>query len=254
MGDIDKVHIEPLDLENYKVWSQKMMSLLTMKDLWSAVRPAADEVVPAVTNAKALAVLGLHVKEHHMHLVSGAATAAQAWAALESLYMASTLPRQMQLRREMNALEKGAAEPVVKYVGRAKDLRRDLLACGANLEEREVVLSVLNGLPEAYNHLVTVLQVTNQDLTLDTLLPQLLLVEQHVVKSQGQEDTKALLAKPYQERGRRDGDRGKARSWDRGKDTAKSGGKDKDKVKGKCWKCGQEGHHRFSWPGRCCRR
>ncbi len=86
------------------------------------------------------------------------------WATLKSVYAAQSTARQMQLKQEMNLLVKGPGE-TLKDITRATDLRDQLLSAGYEVREVEVVLSVLNGLPENYALIRTVLE-QKQDLRL----------------------------------------------------------------------------------------
>ena len=96
--------------------------------------------------------------------VQRAKSAAEAWATLKSVYAAQSTARQMQLKQEMNLLVKGPGE-TLKDITRATDLRDQLLSAGYEVREVEVVLSVLNGLPENYALIRTVLE-QKQDLRL----------------------------------------------------------------------------------------
>ena len=244
-AEFDKVHIEPLDLDNYQVWSSKMKFLLVTKGLWSAVQPAAGAVVPTDANDKAIAAIGLNVKEHHLSTVNDAASAEALWTTLQQGYQARTLPRMLQLRQQLTTLKKVPGEAVPKYIARAKELWRDLVACGANISEQDVVVAVLAGLPKEYETLVTVLEANNQALTLDSLLPRLLVVENRLGRAE--EETKALLTTRHQAR---DFKKGKGQ----GRDKSWSKGNGQGKTKGKCWGCGQPGHHRSECPrdGKSC--
>ena len=238
-AELDKVHIEPLDLDNYQVWSSKMKFLLVTKGLWSAVRPAAGAVVPPDVSDKAIAVIGLNVKEHHLSTVNDAASAEALWTTLQQGYQARALPRMLQLRQQLTTLKKVPGEAVPKYIARAKELWRDLVACGANVTEQDVVIAVLAGLSKEYETLVTVLEANNQALTLDSLLPRLLVVENRLGRAE--EETKALLTAQHQARVYKKGKgQGRDKSWGKGNG--------KGKTKGTCWGCGQPGHHRSECP------
>ena len=141
MTSSDKVAIEPLDLDNYATWSVRMKFLLIHKGLWGAV---SGDVGQETHNEKALAVITLNVKDHHLTTVATCTTAKQAWDALEGIYKAKTLARRLQLRRELNNLKKEPAEPLPKYVARARSIWNDLVTTGHDIKSSEVVWSVLD--------------------------------------------------------------------------------------------------------------
>jgi hypothetical protein len=120
MADIDKISIEKLDVDTYATWSTKMRWLLIAKGLWDAV---INEVVNQDHDQKALAMIGLCVRDHHLSTLAQCATARQAWEALHRVYMARSNARRLQLRRELTALKLHDGEPLTKFVARARNIR-----------------------------------------------------------------------------------------------------------------------------------
>ena len=76
MADVDRISIEKLDVDNYATWSTRMKWLLTTKSLWEPVTQA--EVADDKADGKALALIGLSVKDHHISTLGGCETAKQA--------------------------------------------------------------------------------------------------------------------------------------------------------------------------------
>ena len=150
------VDIDKLDTDNYAVWSVKMKAFLTIKDLWGAVSGQGEPKAGA--DEKALAQLSLHVKDHHLHMLSKATTAAEAWQKLEAVYQAKSTARQLHLKRELNSLRKEPHEPLVQYVNRATDMRDQLLAAGHTVEDQELIMCILAGLPREFDTVVAVLE------------------------------------------------------------------------------------------------
>ncbi len=115
--------------------------LLVHKKLWKGVtEPEAD----ADRSAEAKALIGLNVTEQYLGCVVVARNAKQAWD-----------------------------EPVAKYVGRTKDLERELLAAGAEVKPEDLAMSVITGLSKEIDTLVTVLVAANAVKSIDEMLPQL---------------------------------------------------------------------------------
>ena len=192
-SEIDKPVVERLDVDNYATWKTRMRFLLITKGLWSAI--SAEEVDPD-TDLKALAQIGLYVKEHHLATLERFATAKAAWQHLEELYQAKSNARKLHLRKELTQLKMRTAEPLTKYVARAQDIQAQLRAAGHEVGDTEVAWSVLAGLPSEYDTVVTVLETaTERDMRLDDILPKLLQVEQRQQKIE-RPDEKALTAKP----------------------------------------------------------
>lgn len=190
MATETKIAVEPLDVDNYATWSIRMRALLISKGLWTTV--VADN--PESTDPKALALITLYVKDHHLMTVGNSATAKIAWEKLKATYEAKTNARKLLLRREMTQLKMGATEPLTKYASRAKDIQAQMSAAGDDVKDQEVAMQFLAGLPPAYNMINTVLTSGDQELKIDDVLPKLLPVEQMAQPERPSEA--ALIAKP----------------------------------------------------------
>lgn len=168
--------VESLDVDNYATWRTKMRFLLISKGLWIAI---AGDSIDADKDAKALALIGLHVKDHHLPVLERCDTAKLAWETLETTFQAKSNARKRQLRKELSQLKMGASEPLSMYVARAKEIQNQLRATGYEVKDQEVAWALLSGLPEVYDTVVTVLETsTDTDISLDDILPKLMPVEQ----------------------------------------------------------------------------
>lgn len=187
----DKVVVEFLDVENYATWSMRMQALLMVKGLWDAISNANVE---AKIDLKAHAQILLHVKDHHLQQVMACSSAKEAWEMLKKVYEAKSNARKLMLRQELTQLKMGPAEPITKYVGRAKDIQNKLRATGYVVADQDLAFSVMAGLPPAFNMISTVLMNSEKELHLDDMLPKLLQAEQMMQPERIAEA--ALIAKP----------------------------------------------------------
>ena len=241
--EVEKPIVERLDVDNYATWKSRMKFLLISKGLWAAV--SSTDANPE-TDLKALAQIGLYVKEHHLPLLERCTTAKEAWDKLESVYQAKSNARKLQLRKQLTQLKMGPGEPLSKYVARAKDIQDQLRAAGHEISDQEVTWSVLAGLPEVYDTVVTVLETTSdKDMNLEDILPKLLQVEQR--QSAERADERALYAKPMGGFGGRPGSRPGGRPGGGrpgGKPNGRPGkfGGQNGSIKGPCFYCGKKGH------------
>lgn len=219
------VSIEPLDEHNYSVWHTRVKFLLVSKGLWTSLAPGAQGAAPAPAadatttmlaaaaaaaadyndkDLRALALIILHVKDHHLAALEHCSTAKEAWDLLEKTYKSKLHARRLQLRKDMNNLCKEPSEPLTKYLDRARTLWSELQAAGHDIKSTDVVLHVLNGLPKEYETIVTYLESQETELELDQLLPRLLVVEQRLLR-QEESDNKAFFTNT---RSRRTGNQG----------------------------------------------
>lgn len=212
-----------MDVDNYATWQSKMKFLLITKGLWTAV---TGDSVSEEADGKALAQIGLHVKDHHLPVLERCKSAKDAWNQLEAVYQAKSNARKRQLRKELSQLKMGPTEPLAKYVARAKEIQNQLQATGYEVKDQEVVWALLAGLPTQYDTIVTVLETSSDaDVKLDDILPKLMPVEQRIRSTVAtyHEET-ALMA------GR------KARFGN------KTGRFPSNKETRACFVCGQDGH------------
>ena len=126
---------------------------------------------------EALAIIGLLVADHLLREVDEADSARELWDKLERTFASKSKARLLQLKQELMNLRLDKTEAIQQYIGRAKGLMSDLKAIGSSVEESEVALNVLQGLPAGYKVTVEVLSLAD-DLTLDGILPKLLQTEQ----------------------------------------------------------------------------
>lgn len=108
----DKFAVEPLDTDNYATWSIKMRAVLQLKGVWNAVINAAS--ASAEHTNQALALIILHIKDHHLPTVGSCSTAQLAWETLKNIYEGKSNARKLQLRKDLTQLKMGAGEPVAR--------------------------------------------------------------------------------------------------------------------------------------------
>jgi transposase InsO family protein len=119
----------------------------------------------------------MYISTSNMSIWDACTTSRQAWTAFEGVYKASSVARRLQLKKEVTALRKEPQEGITDYVGRARLLRDQLLAAGDEINEEMLSMSVLAGLPSEYDILATVLETSGAQLELNSLMAQLLVVE-----------------------------------------------------------------------------
>lgn len=229
-----RIRIELLDVENYLPWSQKMKFLLISKDLWEGVEAPASH---GAKSRRALAIIGLHVKDHHLGTIAACKTAGEAWELLEKTYKSKTNARKLQLRKEMSALKMEPNEPVATYVARAQDLYRDLVATGFQMTSEELAWNVLAGLPATFDTLVTVLETQEEELQVEKLLPRLMVHEQKQITREDEALEQERNPLAFAARKASFG----------GRNFQKQGnfGQKQEQLRGRqvvCYDCGQEGH------------
>ena len=186
--------IELLDVENYSTWEFKLKNVLISKDLWDAIE-GTGKIDPGV-DAKALAQINLAVKEHHFATLRACKTAKEAWEALASIYKSKSEARKLALHQELLNLAMLGGEDITQYVNRAKRIRGDLLAAGEDDKAINVIVPVLNGLPDSYTPLRLALFAVTEKLTLDNLQTRLINAEQLLSRTERTSEPVAFTVRP----------------------------------------------------------
>lgn len=230
--EVEKPLVERLDVDNYATWETRMRFLLISKGLWSAVQD--NERVNPETDQKALALIGLYVKEHHLPLLKRCSTAREAWQQLAAVYQAKSNARKLQLKKELAQLKMSPEEPLTKFAARGNDIQDQLRAAGHEISDQEVAWAVLAGLPTDYDMMVTVLTATETDMSLENILPKLLQVEQQ--QKFERPDEKALYIKSHGGFGRRSNGNNSG-----GQHNASGSGQHRADSRA-CFYCGKAGH------------
>ena len=171
-----------LDVDNYGTWSIDMKNLLAYKGWYSAIDEDEEKVDPLM-DRQARALIGLCVADHIKPTLTSCDSAAEVWSQLEDAYKAKSNARRLALKRELANLKMASNEELTKYVARGRAIMNQLLAAGHEIEEEELVASLLAGLPKAYYSMVDVLRGGESELTLEAAIPKLQLVEQRLVES-----------------------------------------------------------------------
>ena len=190
-SEFEKLSFELLDVDNYATWETRMRFVLITKGLWTAIEGVND--VDPNTDQRALATIGLCVKEHHLTTLKRCKTAREAWQQLEAVYHAKSNAKKLQLKKELAQLRMRPGEPLTKFAARAADIQDQLRAAGDEIPNQDVAWAVLAGLPSDYSMMVTVLTATQTEMSLDDILPKLMPVEQRMSSTESSQPSEAAL-------------------------------------------------------------
>jgi hypothetical protein len=174
--------IKKLNDRNYSVWALQSKFAMMNKGCWSAIDPGTD--VSATIDQKAKSMIGMNVEDHLLPIVDSAKTAKEAWDAFKASYVLSSASSRLHLRRDLNSLRMEDDETLSMYFARARRIRDDLVAIGDQIDDDQVAMSILAGLPKQYDTVITVMQHGNQKLNLDTCLANLLPMESKLERAE----------------------------------------------------------------------
>lgn len=190
------------------------------------------------TDMALLSLLMATLDEDIVDVIIGCKTSRQAWLALQERFSAVSRVNIMQLKTELQTIRKGG-ECIEKYLQRVKSARDQLMSVGVMIPDEDVIIVILNGLPEEYSTVRTVVEGRENPITLRDLRSQLLAVERRIEGSFSlHTNLNAMVARGGSRTEDIDGNN---RDW-----TARSDNRGRDTKYGnnstECPACGKKGH------------
>ncbi|KAJ9522869.1 hypothetical protein QJQ45_023653 [Haematococcus lacustris] len=188
---------------------------------------------------KAVGLIGNHVLDMHGSVVAEAASAKAAWSALKAIFSQQSVARQAQLQDQLHNLLKGDTESVGELYSRTRQLWAELKAADCPTPERQVVLKILQALPDSFAHVVEIIKFTpGANPTLDSMQVQLLQWEQDQLQQSSRQQLGLMAMGGRFGKGRGSGQvQGRAAATQSSNPPTAHAG-----SKGVCHYCGKAGH------------
>ena len=183
------VRIEKLNDSNFYVWKQKIQLLLALRDVDQYI---TDTECPEEDQSddhkkwirgdnKARTLIGLSLSDEHLEHVREATTAKEMWDAILNVFERHTLLNKLAARRDFYTVKMNNEEKVLAYINRVKQLAARLKSMSVIIDDKEMAMAVLNGLPSRFESLIVALDALgNEEKTfgLDYVKSRLLQEEQ----------------------------------------------------------------------------
>ena len=187
--------IEKLSESNFHVWKQKVELILAFRELDDHISDSAPATLPndpqldswVKADAKARAVIGLTLSDEHLEHVRDCETAAAMWSAITDLFQRKTLLNKLACRRRFYSAKMAASEKAIAFISRVRQLAADCKAMGVEIDDKDIAMTVLCGLPDKYEHLIVAIDAVADDdtLTMDFVKSRLLQEEQRILDREG---------------------------------------------------------------------
>ncbi|XP_004310263.1 PREDICTED: uncharacterized protein LOC101298676 [Fragaria vesca subsp. vesca] len=186
---------------NFVKWSFQFQSMLEGGDLFGYydgtnvcppryVLTEDGEVTAEVTEAfkewkrADKALLGLlmaTLDDEIMDVIVGSRSAKEAWSALIERFSTVSRANIMQLKTDLQTIKKGA-DNIDKYLLRIKHARDQLNSVGVSILDEDIIVVTLNGLPDEYAMIKTVIRARDTAIPLKDFRAQLLAAERDIEK------------------------------------------------------------------------
>ena len=134
------------------------MLILEQNDLEGFVEedipePEGDEAkaIYKKTMVKANRIIVDSIKDHMIPHVSSLKTPKQMFDALSRLYEGNNINRKMTLRTQLKNVKMQDSESIQSYFTRVSQIKEQIEAIGDSVEEEELVMTTMNGLPRPWD-------------------------------------------------------------------------------------------------------
>ena len=182
--------IDKLTDSNYHAWKQKIVLLLSLKDLDEFIEenPPTDTTELAKWNRKdrkARAIIGLSLSDEHLEHVCDVETAKEIWTVILNVFERHTLLNKLSARRNFYTVTMENGEKMLTYLNRVKQLAAILKSRSVEIDDKEMAMAALNGLPASYESLIVALDALGSDekcFTFELVKSRLLQEEQRSLK------------------------------------------------------------------------
>ena len=144
--------------DNFRAWKYRVMLILEENDLEGFMEedipePDGDEdkAKHKKSLVKAKRIIEDSIKDHLIPHVSSLKTPKQMFDALSQLYEGKNINRKMTLRTRLKNVKLQDSESIQSYFTRISQIREQIEAIGDSVEEAELVMTTMNGLPRPWD-------------------------------------------------------------------------------------------------------
>ncbi|KAM5556359.1 hypothetical protein ABKV19_023985 [Rosa sericea] len=131
------------------------------------------------TDEALLGLLMATLDDDIMEIIVGSCSSREAWLALQERFSTVSRANIIQLKTDLQTIKKGA-DSIDKYLLRIKHVRDQLQSVGVSIADEDIVVVTLNGLPDEYSMIKTVIRARDSSISLKDFRAQLLAAERDI--------------------------------------------------------------------------
>eukprot|EP00171_Calliarthron_tuberculosum_P001057 IDg1057t1 len=161
--------------DNFHSWKYRIELALALRDVLTYIQD--DPPLPDSPDfrtwekgdVKARATIGITLNDEHMEQVLHCTSARHMWKTICDIFEKHTLLNKLAARRNFYTATMTSNENVNSFCSRIRQLAGTLRSMGVILEESEMAMALLNGLPERFDGLISALDALGNDDKIFTL-------------------------------------------------------------------------------------
>ena len=165
----DSLRIPTLNDDNFHVWKHRIQLVLFLReaDEFIKVDPPSerDDGYEAwhKSDRKARALIGLSLSDNHLEQVQHASSAKEMWQLILDIFEKHTLLNKLAARRRFYTATMNDGEKVLEFASRVRQLAASLKSMGVTVDDQEMAMALLNGLPDRFDSLISALDALGND-------------------------------------------------------------------------------------------
>eukprot|EP00171_Calliarthron_tuberculosum_P004339 IDg4339t1 len=161
--ELGGLKIDKLNNDNFHIWKSRVQLVLSLRELDdyltsdSPGTDSNDSLKWSKGDRKAKAIIGLTISDSHLEQVQHAVTAKEMWKMICDIYERHTLLNKLSARRKFYTATMKDGERILEFSARIRQLASTLKSMGVAVDNNEMAMALLNGLPERFDSLISAL-------------------------------------------------------------------------------------------------
>ncbi|KAI0502404.1 hypothetical protein KFK09_017353 [Dendrobium nobile] len=184
-----------LNTDNYAIWRNQIVKLLrangfeqflespgttsTTQDSSQPATSVASTALWLLTDRNLSAAICSTISPTVLPYVLNLDSTAEIWNALETRFQSSNRSKVLQLKNELNSISM-KNQSMIQYLTAIKTLVDQIAAAGSTIESEDIIMYILNGLPQQYQAFKTTIRTMQSSLSLDNFYSLLISEEIHI--------------------------------------------------------------------------
>ena len=168
-GSGGRIKIDKLMVSNFQSWRRKVELVLAFRDVEDAISDAVDPHTLEGAERKAWlrkdkidrAMIELSLSDDMLENVRECDTARALWETILNIFERHTLVNKLRARREFYTVTMKPGEKVLPYMNRVRQRGATLKSMGVDVDDKEIAMAALNGLPARYEYIITALDAVS---------------------------------------------------------------------------------------------
>lgn len=230
-----------------------MKMILMEADLWTVIEPGENEPAEDAPGAQKKQFISRQGRTHEkialaicdeqqMH-IRNKATAKEVWVELQKLYAPRDSKfRTIQLRRQLYSYKMSTCESMENYLGQINKTVADLSSIGDEIEDGDLAMIILCGLPDDYDNVASALCNLPANEFTSATIKMRLLAEDARRRDNNESKETVLMVKNKKGIAKNKQKQGTQQGTTRSKQEGVSSNKGQQKGKFVCYSCQKMGH------------